>query len=46
MDFFAAMGGGLWATLSYALPFLFLLCVVVFIHELGHFLAAAGAAWR
>ncbi len=39
MDFIAAMGGGLWATLSYALPFLFLLCVVVFIHELGHFLA-------
>lgn len=39
MDFLAAMGGGLWAALSYALPFLFLLCAVVFIHELGHFLA-------
>jgi len=39
MDVITAMGGGLWAALSYALPFLFLLCVVVFIHELGHFLA-------
>jgi regulator of sigma E protease len=39
MDFISAMGGNLWTILSYALPFLFLLCVVVFIHELGHFLA-------
>ncbi len=39
MEFLSAMGGNVWAVLSYALPFLFLLCVVVFIHELGHFLA-------
>jgi regulator of sigma E protease len=39
MDFLSAMGGSLWSVLSYAVPFLFLLCVVVFIHELGHFLA-------
>jgi regulator of sigma E protease len=39
MDLLTAMGGGLWAALSYVLPFLFVLCVVVFIHELGHFLA-------
>jgi regulator of sigma E protease len=48
MDLFSAIGGGLWAALSYALPFLFLLCVVVFIHELGHFLAGrwCGVAVR
>ena len=39
MEFISAMGGNLWTVLSYALPFLFLLCVIVFIHELGHFLA-------
>ncbi len=39
MDFVSALGSNLWSVLSYALPFLFLLCVVVFIHELGHFLA-------
>jgi len=40
MDFISATGGNLWTVLSYALPFLFLLCVIVFIHEMGHFLAA------
>ena len=39
MDFISAMGGSLWSVLSYAVPFLFLLCLVVFIHEMGHFLA-------
>jgi regulator of sigma E protease len=38
MDFLASMGSNAWAGLTYAGPFLFLLCVVVFIHELGHFL--------
>lgn len=38
MDFLSAMGGNVWTVLSYALPFLFLLGLVVFIHELGHFL--------
>jgi regulator of sigma E protease len=39
MEFFSALGANIWSVLSYALPFLFLLCVVVFIHELGHFMA-------
>ncbi len=39
MDFLSAMGGNLWTALTYVIPLLFLLCVVVFIHELGHFLA-------
>jgi regulator of sigma E protease len=38
MDFIAGMGGNLWSVVSYAGPFLFVLCLVVFIHELGHFL--------
>lgn len=37
MDF---MANGLWGVLSYAVPFLFVLCLIVFIHELGHFWAA------
>jgi regulator of sigma E protease len=32
--------GGLWSILSVLLPFLFVLTIVVFIHELGHFLVA------
>jgi regulator of sigma E protease len=32
--------GGLWSFLAVLLPFLFVLTVVVFIHELGHFLVA------
>ncbi|MGL4634451.1 MAG: M50 family metallopeptidase [Beijerinckiaceae bacterium] len=39
MSFLSAMGANLWSVASYALPFLFVLCLVVFIHELGHFLA-------
>jgi regulator of sigma E protease len=39
MSFISALLANIWAVLAYALPFLFLLCVVVFIHELGHFLA-------
>jgi regulator of sigma E protease len=39
MDFLTSFGTNIWAVLAYAGPFLFLLCVVVFIHELGHFLA-------
>ncbi len=34
MDIVAA----LWSTASYVLPFLFVLTIVVFVHELGHFL--------
>jgi len=32
--------GGVWSFLSVLIPFLFVLTVVVFIHELGHFLVA------
>ena len=32
--------GGLWSFLSVLLPFLFVLTIVVFVHELGHFLVA------
>jgi regulator of sigma E protease len=32
--------GGLWSFLAVLLPFLFVLTVVVFVHELGHFLVA------
>ena len=37
MDSFAAFGGGIF---SYLIPFLFVLTIVVFFHELGHFLIA------
>lgn len=40
MGFFGQGLGGLWSFLSVLLPFLFVLTVVVFIHELGHFLVA------
>ena len=36
-----ALGGGV---LGYLIPFLFVLTVVVFFHELGHFLMRAGVA--
>jgi regulator of sigma E protease len=38
MEFLGAMGGTAWWLLSYVIPFLAVLTVVVFIHELGHFL--------
>src|SRR3712207_508032 len=38
MEFFGLMGTKIWWLLSYAVPFLAVLTVVVFIHELGHFL--------
>jgi len=34
------------STLSYIVPFLFVLCVVVFFHELGHFLVARWCGVR
>jgi regulator of sigma E protease len=39
MNFISDLGTNIWSVLAYAVPFLFLLCVVVFIHELGHFIA-------
>jgi regulator of sigma E protease len=38
--------GGIWNMLSVLLPFLFVLTVVVFIHELGHFLVARWCGVR
>src|SRR5919205_2647274 len=32
--------GGVWSVMAVLLPFLFVLTVVVFVHELGHFLVA------
>ncbi len=46
MDFFSALGGNLWTVLTYAVPFLFLLGLVVFIHELGHFLVGRWCGVR
>jgi regulator of sigma E protease len=40
MDLFTQATGSVWGFLSVAVPFLFVLTVVVFIHELGHFLVA------
>ncbi len=38
MEFLGAMGGAAGSLLGYVIPFLAVLTVVVFIHELGHFL--------
>jgi regulator of sigma E protease len=39
MELFSALGSGLFGTVvTYILPFLFVLTMVVFVHELGHFL--------
>jgi regulator of sigma E protease len=40
MDMFGALGANGWWLLSYVLPFLFVLTIVVFFHELGHFWVA------
>ena len=40
MGFLSQGLGGIWSFLAVLLPFLFVLTVVVFIHELGHFLVA------
>ena len=37
MDSLSALGGGV---VGYIVPFLFVLTIVVFFHELGHFLIA------
>jgi regulator of sigma E protease len=38
MDVLSWLGGWGWWLLSYAIPFLIVLTVVVFVHEMGHFL--------
>jgi regulator of sigma E protease len=40
MTILAGLGNSIYASLSYILPFIFVLSVVVFFHELGHFLVA------
>jgi regulator of sigma E protease len=42
-DTFSALGGGV---LGYLIPFLFVLTIVVFFHELGHFLVARWCGVR
>jgi regulator of sigma E protease len=43
MDYLGTLGGGL---VSYIIPFLFVLTIVVFFHELGHFLVARWCGVR
>lgn len=39
MEFIGAMGGGVFSLLfGYIVPFLFVLAIVIFVHEMGHFL--------
>jgi regulator of sigma E protease len=40
MDIFASLAGFGGTFLSYLIPFLFILTIVVFVHEMGHFLVA------
>jgi regulator of sigma E protease len=44
MEFVATTWNAGSSVLGYIVPFLFVLTIVVFIHELGHFSSAAGAA--
>ncbi len=46
MDFLASMGGTASWLLGYVIPFLFVLTIVVFFHELGHFWVARRAGVR
>lgn len=40
MEFLTGLPSYLWTFLTYVLPFLFVLGIVVFVHEMGHFLVA------
>jgi regulator of sigma E protease len=40
MEFLSALPEYLWTFLTYVVPFLFVLGIVVFVHEMGHFLVA------
>jgi regulator of sigma E protease len=40
MEVFGFLGDGVSSVAGYVVPFLFVLTIVVFVHELGHFLAA------
>ena len=43
MEFITGIGGVGGSLISYVIPFLFVLTIVVFFHELGHFLVARWA---
>ncbi len=43
MEFLTSLGGGAGWLLGYLIPFLFVLTIVVFFHELGHFWVARRA---
>jgi regulator of sigma E protease len=40
MEFLTGLPSYLWSFLTYVVPFLFVLGIVVFVHEMGHFLVA------
>ncbi|MFD2239008.1 RIP metalloprotease RseP [Aureimonas populi] len=47
MDFIGALGDGIWSTaIGTILPFLFVLTVIVFFHELGHYLVGRWSGIR
>lgn len=46
MGLLSIFGNGVWSALSYIVPFLFVLTIVVFFHELGHFLVARWCGVR
>src|SRR3982074_3624556 len=46
LDFFSNFGALGWGVLGYVVPFLFVLTIVVFFHELGHFLVARWCGVR
>jgi regulator of sigma E protease len=46
MNFISAMGGTGWTLVSVVIPFLFVLTIVVFFHELGHFWVARRCGVR
>src|SRR3982074_1985085 len=46
LDFFSNFGALGWGVLGYVIPFLFVLTIVVFFHELGHFLVARWCGVR
>src|SRR2546429_8276314 len=45
-DYLSNFGALSWGVLGYVIPFLFVLTIVVFFHELGHFLVARWCGIR
>lgn len=46
MEFLGDLGGGVSLLFSYLLPFLFVLSIVIFVHELGHYLVGRWCGVR